>query len=168
MASEPAGEVSSAIRVARTGDAGAIAALTKQLGYHVEEGAAAARLARILGREDQQFLVAESSRRVVGWVHALVAEYIEADPFVVIGGLVVDRDHRRHGVGRRLMAATEEWARTRQCSIVRLWSSAPRTAAHRFYEELGYSNIKTQYSFVKALDSSAQRRIVDFVPRVEL
>ena len=167
MTLESSADVSSTIRVARPADGGAIAALTRQLGYDVEEAAVAARLARILDREDQQVFIAEDRGRPVGWVHALLAEYIEADPFVVIGGLVVDRGHRRHGLGRRLMAAAEEWAKTRRCSIVRLWSSSARTAAHRFYQALGYTHVKTQYSFVKALDPSAQHRVQEFVPRVE-
>ena len=61
----------------------------------------------------------------------------------------------------------EVWARERGCSIVRLTSSSTRNAAHRFYEDLGYTNIKTQYSFIKALDPTAAARVRTFVPRVD-
>jgi GNAT superfamily N-acetyltransferase len=67
---------------------------------------------------------------------------VDAEAFVLIGGLVVDRNHRRLGIGRELMDRAEAWARERGCSMVRLTSSATRTAAHRFYEDLGYTHIK--------------------------
>jgi GNAT superfamily N-acetyltransferase len=155
------------IRVARSSDAVAIARLTTQLGYDLTESAAADRLSRILLRSDQQFLVADLDGRSVGWVHVVLAEYVDAEAFVVIGGLVVDRDHRRLGIGRALMGRAEVWAKERGCSMVRLSSSATRDAAHRFYESLGYTNIKTQYAFVKPLDSAAAARVRTFVPRVD-
>jgi GNAT superfamily N-acetyltransferase len=155
------------IRPARASDAGDIAQLTAQLGYDLTHENAADRLSRILLREDQQLFVADVDGRAAGWVHVAVAEYIDAEPFAVIAGLVVDRDHRRAGVGRALMDRAEIWARDRGCSIVRLASSATRKAAHRFYENLGYTNIKTQYSFIKPLDSAAAARVRTFVPRVD-
>jgi GNAT superfamily N-acetyltransferase len=155
------------IRVARVSDASSIAALTVQLGYEVAAPSLEARLARILSRSDQQFLVAERDGLLVGWVHALIAEYVESDPFVVIGGLVVDRRHRRQGIGRLLMAEAEGWARTKGCSIVRLWSSVVRTDAHRFYEGLGYTKIKTQHSFLKAIEPAGRDALRRFVPIIE-
>ena len=155
------------MRVARIADADAIVELTRQLGYDVARSAVEVRLSRILSRDDQVFFVAEVEGRPVGWLHAALWEDIEAEAFVVIGGLVVDRNHRGKGVGRRLMDEAEEWTRTHGCSIIRLWSSSARTAAHRFYEELGYRNIKTQYSFAKALDRPGQDQLPGLVPRIE-
>ena len=155
------------IRQARISDAADIGRLTVQLGYELEESVAADRLSRILPRPDQQCLIAELNARVVGWVHAAVAELVEAGAFVVISGLVVDRDQRRRGIGRMLMAEAEAWAKGRGCSIVRLWSSAGRTAAHRFYEQLGYANVKTQYSFVRSLGEDRPRAWREFVPRIQ-
>lgn len=155
------------IRTARASDAGEIAHLTTQLGYDLTEGDAADRLSRILVRDDHRFLVADVDGRAVGWVHVVFAEYVDAEAFVMIGGLVVDRNHRRLGIGRALMNRAETWARERGCSMVRLTSSATRHAAHRFYEDLGYAHIKTQYSFIKPLDSAAAVRVQTFVPRVD-
>src|SRR5919197_1387669 len=121
------------IRAACPSDAGEIARLTTQLGYDLTEGDAADRLSRILARDDQQFLVADVSGRAVGWVHATLVEYVDAEAFVVIGGLVVDRTHRRLGIGRALMNRAETWASERGCSIVRLSSSVTRADAHQFY-----------------------------------
>ena len=137
-----------------------------QLGYEVAAPLVAERLARMLARGDQQFLVAELDGDVIGWVHVAIMEYVETGAFAVIGGLVVDRHHRKKSIGRLLMTGAETWAREHGCSIVRLWSSAFRTESHRFYEHLGYANIKTQYSFVKPLDPAGEAAIRGFVPRV--
>jgi GNAT superfamily N-acetyltransferase len=155
------------IRAARVSDAREIAQLTAQLGYDLTESAASNRLSRILSRNDQQFFVADVDGRAVGWVHAVFVEYVDAEAFVVIGGLVVDRSQRRLGVGRALMNRAEVWARERGVSMVRLTSSSTRNAAHRFYETLGYTNIKTQFSFIKPLDAAAAARMRTFVPRVD-
>jgi GNAT superfamily N-acetyltransferase len=154
------------IRLARVSDAEVIARLTAQLGYEVGSSTVSARLSRILARADQRFLVAECDGQPVGWLHAVISEYVEADAFVLVGGLVVNRLHRRKGIGRMLMLEAEEWARQRGCSFVRLWSSSVRTASHRFYQQLGYTNIKTQYSFIKSVGATGQD-VRTFVPRVD-
>ena len=153
------------IRVAGHSDAQYIAELTAQLGYDVTVSSVTERLSRILSRQDQLFVVAEIDRRVVGWLHAAISEYVESGAFVVIGGLVVDRSHRRAGIGRALMKHGEEWAKKQGCSVVRLWSSAVRSESHRFYERIGYRNIKTQYSFLKSLDATRGDDVRGFVPR---
>lgn len=154
------------IRPAQPSDATAIVELTRELGYEVDAAAASDRLSRILTSHDQQFLVAAANGRTVGWIHVLRSEYVESDTCAVIGGLVVDRSHRRQGVGRLLLQAAEAWARHEGCPIVRLSSSSSRTDAHRFYERLGYTNLKTQYAFVKPVAETPQdlRRLI---PRVE-
>jgi GNAT superfamily N-acetyltransferase len=155
------------IRVARESDATALASLTAQLGYHVKPVELASRLSRILERSDQRFVVAEDERRIVGWLHALVIEYVEANPFVIVGGLVVDKSSRRRGIGQTLMEYAETWAKEQRCSIVRLWSSAGRTGAHQFYERQGYQNIKTQYSFAKPLDPGGVQELSQFIPFID-
>jgi GNAT superfamily N-acetyltransferase len=154
-------------RIARITDAGDISSLTAQLGYDVEASEVRARLSTILMRPDHLFLVAAEDERRIGWIHATIVEYIEADRFVIVAGLVVDRDHRKAGVGRMLLAAVERWAAQQGCSIVRLWSSATRTGAHRFYETVGYTRIKTQYSFAKSLATSGEGAFKGFIPHVD-
>jgi predicted N-acetyltransferase YhbS len=137
------------IRSARPSDAETIAALTKQLGYDAEVSTVASRLSRLLVRSDQQLLVADDAGRAIGWIHMVITEYVEADAFVVIGGLVVDREYRKQGIGRRLLTRAEEWAAQQGCSLVRLSSNVKRVEAHAFYERVGYTNLKTQYAFAK-------------------
>ena len=160
-------ETPASVRVARESDANDLASLTGQLGYQVKPPELRSRLSRILERSDQRFLVAEDQRQIVGWLHASVVEHVEADPFVVVSGLVVDKSCRRRGIGRMLMESAETWAKERHCSVVRLRSTAARTGAHQFYERLGYKNIKTQYSFAKLLDPGGERELSQFVPIID-
>lgn len=155
------------VRVALVSDAAAVVGLTRQLGYEVLAPDVEARLSRILSRADQQFFVAELEGHVVGWLHAAISEYVETGPFVVIGGLVVDQEQRGKGIGRELMSRAEDWAKNQGCTIVRLWSSSFRTAAHRFYEGLGYANIKTQYAFAKSLKGGGREQLSAFIPRAD-
>ena len=154
------------IRAAQLSDARAIAELTMQLGYEVAPATLAERLKRLLPKDDQRFLVAEHDGDVVGWVHVVIVEYVDTGVYAEIGGLVVERRQRKKGVGKLLMTRAEEWAREKGCSVVRLRSSAVRTEAHRFYEGLGYSNIKTQFTFVKAIGPAGAEAVRGFVPRV--
>jgi GNAT superfamily N-acetyltransferase len=154
------------VRGAEVADVADIADLTAQLGYDADAAALRGRLTSILARADQRLLVAVVDGKAVGWLHAAVFEYLETDPFVTIAGLVVDRAHRRQGIGGALISEAEKWARERQCPVVRLWSSVGRTAAHRFYEGAGYTKIKAQYSFAKSLDGRPDR-FRAFVPRID-
>ena len=158
--------VSCSIRAVSVDDADAIARLTAQLGYDVEPAAVRDRLTRILPRPASAFLVAEVDDLVVGWLHVVVWEYIELEPFAMVAGLVVDRAHRGRGIGRRLMTEAERWATAQGCTIVRLWSSEARTGAHRFYRRLGYAHVKTQYSFAKSLDPERREPFKGLKPNV--
>ena len=155
------------IRAAQTTDAEAIARLLGQLGYDATPADIASRLVRILTRSDHRFVIAEAEGLVVGWIHASVSEHIDSAACVLIEGLVVDRAHRGHGIGRVLLDDAEAWARAIGCSLVRLRSTDARTEAHQFYQHLGYTKVKTQHSFAKAVDPEGQRLIARLVPRVE-
>lgn len=48
-------------------------------------------------------------------------------------------DRRGEGLGARLMELAVARARERGCGLVQLTSSKRRTAAHRFYERLGFA-----------------------------
>ncbi|HEY1307268.1 MAG TPA: GNAT family N-acetyltransferase [Vicinamibacterales bacterium] len=154
------------IRTARLSDSRAIAELTTQLGYEVPLSTLTERLGHLLAKDDQEFMVAELDDEVVGWVHVGLTENIDTGPYAQIGGLVVNRRYRKKRIGRALMERVEEWSRERGCSVIRLWSSAFRTDAHRFYEHLGYTNVKTQYSYVKSIGSAGEEAIRAFIPRV--
>jgi hypothetical protein len=40
-------------------------------------------------------------------------------------------------------------------------------SAHRFYEHLGYTHIKTQHAFAKSLESDPGKAVERLVPRID-
>ena len=155
------------VRAARVADAASIAQLNGQLGYALTAEDASARLSKILSRPDHQFLIAEADDAILGWMHASLSDHLDTDTCVLIEGLVVDRNHRGQGIGKLLLAQAEQWATASGCSLVRLRSTSTRTGAHRFYEHLGYTNVKTQYSFAKGVDAAGRDAVKRLAPRVE-
>lgn len=160
-------EVAVSVRPAQISDAADLARLTHQLGYEMSAAEAAARLPRVLARPDHKVLIAEAGGTIVGWLHASLSEHLDADTCVLIEGIVVNREHRRQGIGERLLAQAEAWGLERGCSIVRLRSTSTRLKAHKFYEKLGYTNVKAQFSFAKGLDASGREAVKRLIPRVQ-
>jgi GNAT superfamily N-acetyltransferase len=139
------------LRVARLADAQAFACLATQLGYPSSAEQVEERLARVVDDPKHLVLAAVLAGRVVGWAHAYVCCLVETGTFTELGGLVVDESCRGKGVGGRLLARVEEWARAQGCSAVSLRSNVIRTEAHKFYTTRGYDQIKTQYCLRKRL-----------------
>jgi len=81
------------IRLATTEDSNAIAGLSNQLGYQSFEDAMKRRLHLLLEDSNHVVFVALKEAQIVGWVHGFYTMRVESDPFVEIGGLVVDENH---------------------------------------------------------------------------
>jgi GNAT superfamily N-acetyltransferase len=139
------------IRPARGADRADLARLATQLGYPMSEEEAGARLSRIAGHPDHALLVAEQDGRVAGWLQVSRVRVFESEDGVEIGGLVVDEALRGRGIGARLLAEAERWARERGCVRMRVRSNVVRERAHAFYRSAGFSEVKTQRVFEKAL-----------------
>ena len=128
------------LRAPADGDAQAIASLLGQLGYASEAKDVVLRLAAM--RRDaatSDMWVAELDGRVVGLstVKAFPSVHVNA-PVVWLTVLVVDESVRGRGVGKRLVAAAEEWAKKRGAARISLTSAVHRKEAHEFYARLGY------------------------------
>jgi GNAT superfamily N-acetyltransferase len=140
------------IRPATSGDAGSIAALSRQLGYDASGAEVLCRLESLLAGDNHAVYAAvHPCGDVLGWVQVSVRELVMVDRHAEIGGLVVVEDQRGRGLGHLLMAEAEQWARSRGCTAVCVRSNAVRRAAHRFYKNLGYDQIKTQLVLRKSL-----------------
>lgn len=140
------------IRRATLDDLTDILSLAEQLGYPTSPEAMAARLNDVISDPMRVVFVADTGDgKAAGYIQASRHVSVEVDPLVEIDGLVVSRDHRRQGIGKKLIAAVEEWARSLGILTVRLHTNIIREEAHRFYKDLGFIINKTQYSMVKKL-----------------
>lgn len=140
------------IRTAAFGDAPEIARLSSQLGYPAHLTEVEDRLDRLLVLPSHAVLVfATTSGNLGGYVAIERRLTIERGDRGEIVALVVDAGARRHGIGRQLVAAAEDWARGQGLAELFLHSNIVRPEAHAFYPVLGYQRHKTQHSYRKPL-----------------
>ena len=137
------------IRLATVADGAAIAAMAGELGYEIKSEEAASRLISLPTTDD--LLVATSGDQVVGWIQLSIAQSVAGATHIQIVGLVVREGWRGMGVARRLMKHAELWARQHGASTILVRSGSQREGAHRFYEALGYHELKTQKVLLKEL-----------------
>lgn len=145
--------VETTVRLATLEDTERIKQLSEQLGYPSTTAEIARRLAELLDNSEHAVFVAENSGTLVGWIHVVATHSLTAHAPGEISGLVVDEQHRGHGLGQLLMARAEKWAREKGCGSIRLRSNVVRSRAHAFYERRGYRVIKTQKAFSKVFAS---------------
>ncbi|HPF12375.1 MAG TPA: GNAT family N-acetyltransferase [Flavobacteriaceae bacterium] len=125
-------------------DAETLAKLSGQLGYATRPQLMEERIRLVLKNPDHKGFVAEANGMVLGWIHAVYSLRLESDPFVEIGGLVVNQNNRNQGIGKLLVHTAIAWAKTVHCRTVRVRSNVVRAESHRFYEALGFEVIKDQ------------------------
>ena len=141
-----------AVRPAQTCDCEAMADLAGQLGYECSGEQVRKRLRDMQDSKQCAVLVAElPERQIAGWIGASLFRSIETGSCVEINGLVVDQGTRSRGIGKILLSAAEEWARSIGFDVISVHSNVTRDRAHRFYLRNGYAHVKTQKEFHKSL-----------------
>ncbi len=139
------------VRTATLADVAALSRLAGQLGYAATPEEISRRLSAELEDSCHALLVAESGGVVIAWMGLAEERSFLNEPRVEIHGLVVDEAHRGAAIGAKLVERAEQWARERGCRAILIRSNVIRERAHRFYERLGYSTVKSQKVFSKVL-----------------
>jgi len=140
------------VRLAREEDCAELARLAGELGYPASEETLRARLQRLLASSSDAVFVAErAAGGLVGWIHGVLSQFLESEYRVEIGGLVVDARFRRQGIGSDLVRRVEAWGLGHGVAQASVRCRTTRPESHRFYENLGYSQTKTQIVFRKVL-----------------
>ena len=120
------------------------------LGYACDKELVKMRLSN-LDPDRECVFVAVSDGKVTGFIHVEKYELLYAPGMANILGIAVLSEFRRQGIGKRLLTAAEEWAKSRGIHTMRLNSGGTRKEAHMFYRSLGYSNEKEQLRFIKEI-----------------
>lgn len=137
-------------------DAFQIAGLLTELGYPNTPAFAETKIAKLSRSSSDTVLVAEVDGKVVGAAHLHIAElFHEPGRLGRIMTLVVTKNHRGCGVGRKLMNSLETTGRKTGCIKMEITSGGYRGDAHTFYKGLGY--VERPKRFVKVLQSRANR-----------
>lgn len=117
---------------------------------------ATAILSRFRSYPSYELYVALMGTRIVGTFTLLIVENLahQGAPSGLVEDVVVAEDCQRQGIGKRMMSFALERCREAGCYKMALSSNARRTAAHQFYESLGF--VRHGYSFVAELEGSGR------------
>lgn len=128
-------------------DAEGVATLSTQLGYESDIKQTSARIKRINNSNENCVFVALVDGEVVGWIHGFYTLRIESDPFIEIGGLIVDENYRNLKIGKQLIENVNIWAKKHQVKKLKVRCNIKRTESHKFYERIGFKENKRQIVF---------------------
>ncbi len=140
------------VRAPKPGDYDRMADLAGQLGYPSTGTQVRIRLDEMVNSNHYAVYVAElPGGRIAGWIGMCVFRSVEQDSCAGISGLIVDQEVRSCEIGKVLLGAAEEWARSQGCDAISVHTNVTRERAHRFYARNGYEHIKTQKYLRKSL-----------------
>jgi len=143
------------VRVIQPGDIERVAELAKQLGYPVSASLLEERINDLQGPEEVQVYVATNPQGwVVGWLQVAVERLLISPPFAEVRGLVVDQSMHGRGIGGALVQQAEEWSQNCSVDSIRVRTRVERKGAHKFYQGLGFDEVKVQTVFRKRLEMS--------------
>ncbi len=132
-------------------DAAFITPLTFQLGYKSTIAETTERLEQILNNLQHCAYTALTDDKIVGWIHAFVCLRLESNSFAEIGGMVVDKEFRGKGIGKKLIEQVEIWATGKKCTKLRVRSNTKRKDTHQFCLNRGFTETKEQKIFDKPI-----------------
>lgn len=100
-------------------------------------------------------LVAEVSDRIAGFLEVDLRSHADGcnpiRPVGYIEGWYVAENHRHRGIGRRLLAAAEDWARSQGCVEMASDTWVDNDMSQRVHEALGYEVVDRCVHFRKTL-----------------
>ncbi len=140
------------IRLASERDARQIAEMSKNyievgLGWSWTEK----RVAKNVRDKDANVAVAQDSSRVIGFG---IVNYKADEAHIVL--LAVNKESRRKGVGTALMKWIEKTALIAGIGVIYLEARLNNTSARKFYQTLGYKEIKTETGRYKGIETGVK------------
>ncbi|WP_299429210.1 aminoglycoside 6'-N-acetyltransferase [uncultured Meiothermus sp.] len=111
-------------------------------------------VAEIIGAADQASFVAEHEQALIGFVEVSLRPYAEgcdSRPVGYLEGWYVAPQHRRSGVGRRLVETAEDWARAKGCTEMASDTELHNALSQQTHTRLGYQEVERMVCFRKLL-----------------
>ena len=138
-----------AVRTCRIDDAEQLCGLIRnELGYaDITVDNVRSSLKKILSNNDYFTFVAEDNSGICGFISAVREFSLEIGEYCRVLALAVKKEYQGIGIGTALITLVESNARAEGAKLITLSSQFMRTAAHEFYEKLGYE--KTSFTFKK-------------------
>ena len=132
-------------------DAQGIKKLAEELGYPSSQEKVSEILETVIQHDDHRMIVAEKGDELVGYIHMINSLSVGSDRFVEIAALSVLDDHRKKGIGKALIEESKNMAEEKGIEYIRIRSNIIRQEAHKFFEQRGFRNFKTQKVFIKEI-----------------
>jgi aminoglycoside 6'-N-acetyltransferase I len=111
--------------------------------------------AEILASERWGVFVARiESGAVVGFLEAGLREFAEgaeSSPVAYLEGLYILPAFRRHGIGRQLVRAGEQWAISHGCTEIASDAQIDNAISIELHKRMGYAEVERQVCFLKRL-----------------
>lgn len=123
--------------------------LIHELGYPLGEKELSINL-NLVQQRGGIILVAEVDGNIAGCISAAINAGLAEGLYGEIISLIVFKNYRGLGVGKQLVLKAEDWLKS-SVKKIRVRANSIRLEAHGFYKSLGYEEIKTQISFIKAV-----------------
>jgi ribosomal protein S18 acetylase RimI-like enzyme len=138
------------IRLMRLADLPQIIPLANQLGYICTLEELTTRFTQLSTDKNYGLFVAESENgAVIAFAQSQEEMTLMTGRRAELNAIVVDETLRGTGVGKKMIIAAEEWARSRGIEKLRLGSRTSRTDSHEFYKKIGFAIDKTWFVFSK-------------------
>jgi len=101
------------------------------------------------------FVAEASDGRLVGFLEVDLRSHADGcNPSQAVGyieGWYVAEDHRHHGIGRKLLAKAEDWARSQRCIEMASDAVVDNELSQRAHEALGYEVVDRCVHYKKRL-----------------
>lgn len=135
------------IRTATVADAASIARLSGQLGYPANEETVVENLHQLRENNTGEVWVCEQNSTVAGFLYGQQLIDLSSGIYYEVMALVVDENYRSRGIGAEMMKVVIAKCKSEKINQLVLRSRTTRKDAHRFYEKLGFVEIKEQKVF---------------------
>lgn len=101
-----------------------------------------------LADPQKEILVAKGNSKIIGVVSIVFIRRLNrAKLEMYIPELVVSKEFRNQGIGKKLILHCEELAKKKKCYRIRLESGNQRKDSHKFYKKIGFE--QSALSFTK-------------------
>jgi len=87
-----------------------------------------------------KYMLAKENNDIIGLCYLCVFPNLthNGKSLGYIGHLIVDKNYRQKGIGKKLMQKAIEYSKKSNCYKVIIQSGIEREGAHKFYEKLGF------------------------------
>ena len=132
------------LRRAEIGDEARLLSLVQEFvaSFELESDSYKNSFHRLVRNESAFVMVAEADGQLVGYILGFVHDTFYANgPVAWVEEIMVHSEHRRTGLGGRLMDSFESWCKSRGAIL----SALATRRASKFYEAIGYEESATYY-----------------------